>query len=190
IKHWKIHNYIRKDTYSPTKYHDEFSRLLLDENSAYKLSKTDVENSYVTEPSTTRQRSVDDPSTQDRLGKDRIGKDKKESKKEKTSSFDKIIAQYSTDEKTVELLKEWLKVRKAKRAAMTDKAIQMNVDKLDGIAKESGMDVNAYLSEVICRGWAALYPIRQYGDKQTGKTYGANGIEIDPNGARDLDEIF
>ena len=60
IKHWKIHNYIRKDTYRETKYKDEKATLSLDENNAY----------------TNRQLLVDDPSTQDRIGKDRLGKDR------------------------------------------------------------------------------------------------------------------
>ena len=63
IKHWRIHNYIRKDTYKETQYKDEKDLLELDENNAYKLSDT------------LRQLSVDEPSTQDRIGKDRIGKD-------------------------------------------------------------------------------------------------------------------
>lgn len=57
IKHWKIHNYIRKDTYNETKYKEEKALLDLDENNAY------------------RQRAVDGSWTQDRLGKDRIGQD-------------------------------------------------------------------------------------------------------------------
>ena len=35
IKHWKIHNYIQADRYHPTKYQDEMSTLMLDENKAY-----------------------------------------------------------------------------------------------------------------------------------------------------------
>lgn len=107
----------------------------------------------------------------------------------KNNSFDEIITAYSTDEKTVELLQEWLKVRKAKRAAMTDRAIQMNIGRLDNLAKQSGMTVCEYLTEVICRGWAAFYPIQQYG-KGAGKTFGANGVAIDPNAGDDLDGIL
>lgn len=59
IKHWKIHNYIRKDTYRETKYKDEKATLRLDENNAY----------------TNRLLLVDDPSSQDRIGKDRLGKE-------------------------------------------------------------------------------------------------------------------
>ena len=38
IKHWKIHNYIRKDTYTETKYKEEKATLELDENSACSFS--------------------------------------------------------------------------------------------------------------------------------------------------------
>jgi len=63
IKHWRIHNYIRKDTYNETPYIEQKSLLELDEKNAYTL-KTDV-----------RQLDVNEPSTQVRLGKDRLGKD-------------------------------------------------------------------------------------------------------------------
>lgn len=62
IKHWRIHNYIRKDTYNPTPYIDEMAMLALDENKAYTLAE-----SY-------RGRAVDEPSTQIRL--DKIREDK------------------------------------------------------------------------------------------------------------------
>ena len=61
IKHWKIHNYIRKDTYIETKYKEEKSLLELDENKAYRVKKDDA---FI---------SVDEPSTQDRIGKDSKG---------------------------------------------------------------------------------------------------------------------
>ncbi len=67
IKHWKIHNYIRKDTYTETKYKEEKELLEFDENNAYRLAET---NSLQL-----RDESVDEPSTQVRLGKVRLGKD-------------------------------------------------------------------------------------------------------------------
>lgn len=97
-------------------------------------------------------------------------------KKKESKSFDAIIDRYlypdgqsvrfEDHDKRRELLQEWLKVRKAKRAAMTDSAIQMNIDKLDKLACESRMSVVEYLSEVICRGWAAFYVINNYSRPQ------------------------
>lgn len=95
---------------------------------------------------------------------------KNKKKERKKDSFNEIILKYA---KTVDisirtdvtdLLFEWLKVRKAKRSAMTDRAIQMNIDKLNDLAEKSGMNVKDYLSEVICRGWAAFYEIKTYGN--------------------------
>ena len=66
IKHWKIHNYIRKDTYTETKYKEEKAALELDENSAYRLAESSLLQ--------LRDETVTSPSTQVRLGKDSIGK--------------------------------------------------------------------------------------------------------------------
>lgn len=60
IKHWKIHNYIRKDRIQNTVYQDEKSMLEEKENGSYKLSQSDV--------------SQLPAECQHRLGKDSIGK--------------------------------------------------------------------------------------------------------------------
>lgn len=56
IKHWRIHNYIQKDRYKESKYIDEKSALMIDQNGAYTECIQDV--------------SILD--TQVRLGKDRV----------------------------------------------------------------------------------------------------------------------
>lgn len=63
IKHWRIHNYIRKDTYNTTPYIDEMAQLEIDENKAYRFKNDN------------RQRIVDVPSTQVRLDKVSLDKD-------------------------------------------------------------------------------------------------------------------
>nr|UVM99727.1 MAG: replication initiator protein A [Bacteriophage sp.] len=83
-------------------------------------------------------------------------------KPRKAKSFDDIIDAYTSDPETKDLLGAWLQNRKAKRAAMTDGAIQGNIKKLDKCAQESRMSVNDYLNEVICRGWGSFFPINNY----------------------------
>ena len=114
----------------------------------------------------------------------------KESKKDSPASFDSLIEEYAKGNAEVaELLGEWLKVRKAKRAAMTNRAIELNLQKLDRLAQESKMSVADYLKEVICRGWQAFYPINNFASNNNGKTYGANGIAVN-NAPSDLDGLF
>lgn len=83
-------------------------------------------------------------------------------KTRKGKSFDDIIDGYTDDPQTKDLLGAWLQNRKAKRAAMTDRAIQGCIDKLDKCARQSRMTVNDYLDEVVCRGWSAFFPIENY----------------------------
>lgn len=88
---------------------------------------------------------------------------KKKESKSKANSFDSLIDKYSNGNEEVKtLLGDWLKVRKAKRAAMTDRAIELNLQKLDRLATESNLTVAEYLKEVICRGWQAFYPINNF----------------------------
>lgn len=80
----------------------------------------------------------------------------------KENPIEKILESYTQNETTLKLLGEWLKVRKAKRAAMTDYSIKLNLNKLDKLAKQSNLSVNNYLKEVIARGWQAFYPIKNF----------------------------
>ena len=80
VKHWKVNNYIRKDTYRETRYKALMRELYLDENGSYSLNPGDghiplIENRD--EPVTTPSQVRDGPetsfsipaSTQDRIGK-------------------------------------------------------------------------------------------------------------------------
>ena len=104
---------------------------------------------------------------------------KKERKKQ--GGFDQLIDEYletvspQKTEVIKGLLQDWLKVRKAKRAAMTDRAIQLNLGKLNEFAIESNMTVENYLEAVIMRGWQAFYPIKEYGKPQQA-THNGGGI--------------
>lgn len=75
---------------------------------------------------------------------------------------EEILHRYTNDAHILELLREWLKVRKAKRSPETEKALTLNLDKLARLANESNMSVAGYLEAVISRGWAAFFPIKEY----------------------------
>ena len=66
IKHWRIHNYIRKDRYNETTYSEQKELLEFDENGAYRL----IEKQRLTDGIP----MVDQRLTQVRLGKDRLDK--------------------------------------------------------------------------------------------------------------------
>jgi hypothetical protein len=127
IKHWYIHNYIRKDTYNETPYKEQKQMLELDENKSYRL----IDGNY-----TACLPTVDEPSTQDRLGKDSIGKDKKNNIKDPKhkhgeyqhvlltdKEMNKLIETYGKDiaERAVEFLDAYIEEKgyKAKSHYLT-----------------------------------------------------------------------
>ena len=67
IKHWCIHNTIQKDRYKETKYLEEKSTLMLDDNKAYTEAETDVYPECI--------QAVSNPDTQVRLGEVRLRQD-------------------------------------------------------------------------------------------------------------------
>ena len=82
IKHWKIHNYIRRDRITPTVYEDERQQLTTKDNGAYTTCDGQVADKC--------QSSGSQMSAQVRLGKDRLGKDSIESKRFTRPTLDEI----------------------------------------------------------------------------------------------------
>ena len=92
---------------------------------------------------------------------------------------DKNIPEHSR-ESVHDLLNEWVKVRKQKRAANTVRAIELNLEKLIPCASSSNMTVSKYLEEVICRGWQAFYEIpNMNGGQSNGKYARPTGGDTD-----------
>lgn len=109
-------------------------------------------------------------------------------KRRKVKSFDAIIDAYTSDPETKELLGQWLQNRKAKRAAMTDSAIQSNINVLTKLAQESRMNVNDYLTEVIRRGWGSFFAINNYRSTGTQQQKPQQQIIRTPEEQRQHDE--
>ncbi len=145
IKHWKIHNYIAKDRFTPTKYQEERSRLELDENKSYTQC---IQPVYELE-------------TQVRIGKDRIGKDSIEEdreEKENKETFVSLIDSYTTDPQLVSILKDYVEMRK-KMKGFTTRALKLNLDKLTELAKDDDTKI-AIVKESIANSWKSFYALK------------------------------
>lgn len=64
IKHWRMHNLLRKDRYNPTQYIEEMNQLALNDNGSY------TEKPTVEHLATTWQPNGNQVATQDSIGKD------------------------------------------------------------------------------------------------------------------------
>ena len=116
--------------------------------------------------------------------------------KRQQAGFDNLIISYTEREideperaEVIDLLREWIKARKAKRAAMTAKAIELNLGKLRTCVKASGLSFADYLREVIRRGWAAFYPLTYSPTVSNAAPTAGGSLDIEDAKRRAVEEI-
>lgn len=166
IKHWRIHNYIQNDRYKETVYKDEKSHLILKENKAYK---------YVDTPCI---QTVSKVETQIRLDKNREDKNRLEleessleedsiRKEKKKSEFDLLIENYTDDLDLRNTIYEFIKMRKAIKAAMTSNALKLMLSKLDKLSSGDKDKKFKILEQSIMNSWKGLFELKnENGQKQ------------------------
>ena len=101
---------------------------------------------------------------------------KKERKKGK-KTFDEIIENYTENENLRNELKEHLKVRKTKRAALTDHAIELSLKRLSQIASTDTEKIQV-VQNAIMSGWTSFYPLQN--NSKTKEASKVVKTEIDP----------
>ena len=74
IKHWRMHNTLRKDRYNPTQYQDELASLEVKDNNAYTERLVEVSTPRIEGVATTWQPPGNHLATQYSIGKDSIDK--------------------------------------------------------------------------------------------------------------------
>lgn len=128
IRHWRIHNFIRKDTYHPTIYEQEKSMLCTDKTDAYSLDQNDavtsplrIRNESVTNTLRVRDESVTNPARvvdvdknsidKDSIEKNREGKGSGE-KKSKEDLFETLLPSYQISEPLADKIREFMRYRK------------------------------------------------------------------------------
>lgn len=81
-----------------------------------------------------------------------------DSKKSKT--FNQLIEEYTTNEELRKELKEHLKVRKLKKAALTDRAVELSLSELDKIAAGDYEKIQIVRNSIM-NGWTGFFPLKK-----------------------------
>ena len=152
IKHWKIHNYIRADRYKETKYKEEKSRLMLDENKAYSVGIPS--DNQVTTNGIPSDNQMD---TQVRLGKDSIGKYSINIKESNTNvlpkkkiSYQEIIDKYNSICKS---LPKVMKLSDARRKAINARLDKFSLEEIISVFEKA--EQSNFLKGANNRNWKA-----------------------------------
>ena len=171
IRHWKIHNYIRKDMYHPTIYEKEKEMLSLDKSDAYSLEPQDeavtsplqVRNESVTRPLRIRDESVTSPLQVRNVDKNSIEKvreDKvREDKKRKEDLFETLLPSYQISEPLADKIREYLRYRKEQHR-FTFQEISLNafLKKAEKAEQQYGSTaVMSCFDKTMTNGWKGVF---------------------------------
>ena len=172
IRHWKIHNFIRKDTYQPTIYEKEKEMLSLDKSDAYSLehhqdesvtSPLQVRNESVTRPLRVRDESVTSPLQVRNVDKNSIEKvreDKvREDKKRKEDLFETLLPNYQISEPLADKIREYLRYRREQhRFTFQEVSLNAFLKKAEKAEQQYGSSaVMGCFDKTISNGWKGVF---------------------------------
>ena len=86
---------------------------------------------------------------------------KKSDKATTKKGFDSILDDYTQNRKLRETLSDFIKMRKAKKKPMTDRALTMLLKKLDELSQNDDEKIRI-LEESILHTWDTVYPLKTY----------------------------
>lgn len=85
---------------------------------------------------------------------------KKEEPKKKTTSYDDILSEIENEE-LKGLYLEYIKMRKLIKAPMTDRALQMLINKVNELEPNSADNQKELLETAIMNNWKSVYPLKK-----------------------------
>ena len=158
IKHWRMHNILRKDRYTKTTYIEERNQLYLKENGAYTLDETKGEKLSGNQMATKWQ-PVGNP-VKDSIGKDSIGKDSIE--KEKGTNVPKKKTVYFPDNEELEnAFQEFLTMRtKIKKPLATKQAVTRMLNKIEKLSSGDNDLAIKILNQSTDHCWQDVYELK------------------------------
>ena len=85
-------------------------------------------------------------------------KTEKEKPKEKAGAFS--LDSYTQNAELIEALEGFIEMRKTKKAPLTDRALRLNLSKLDKISNNDAEKIEI-VNESVMRGWLGFFPLKQ-----------------------------
>lgn len=158
IKHWKIHNYIRKDTYTETKYKEELSTLEMDENNAYRIAEPEIIgicDESVTSPSQERDESVDTGKV--RIGKDSSGKESIGKRETSHTLLKRLLPDYIIPPTLADKIAEWVTYKTERKEGYKEQGMKSLLRQIENNQLQYGEQaVCNLIDDSMANGWKGI----------------------------------
>ena len=154
IKHWRMHNLLRKDRYNPTQYQDQMAEIEMKDNGSYTEKRREPLEIVDSESmATSWQPHGNQLVPQDRIGKDRIDKNSREEvRKEDTVTCKQVVDLYHS------VCTSYPSVKTLSEARRKDIKARLNTYSLDDFRTLfEKAEASAFLKGSNDRNWTANF---------------------------------
>ena len=148
IKHWRLHNTIQSDRYTPTTYIDEKGMLKIKENKAYSLeSGRDV----------VPQEEDDIPELPDGQPEEGTGKKKNQKNESSIQIFDRLLPEYAFHDCIESKMREWLKYKMERKESYKEQGLKSLMTQVAKKTAEHGESAICNLiDECMANNWKGI----------------------------------
>ncbi len=158
IKHWLIHNQIRKDRTKDTVHIEERQMLDLKENGSYTFSKAlkmlDGADCQPNDDQASAQVSIG------KVSKEEVSivedKGKKPTQKQ---VFSNMISEYTSNDELIESIHDFIEMRKSIKSKPTERALKMILKELSKLASDDNTKI-LILNQSTMNCWKSIFPLK------------------------------
>lgn len=165
ITDWKRNNYLDKNRIRETIYLNEKKLLSFDEERIKYVFNGETSNADVPSVKQMLNESLTDVKPVENSIEENSIEESRGEKKKKKTSLDTIIENYTSNQELQRELKNHLKVRKQKKGALTDRAIELELKTLDRLADDDETKIRI-VQKSIEGGWIGFFKL-EVEEKQT-----------------------
>ena len=159
IKHWRLHNTLRKDRYTPTNFQEELNSLCIKENGVYTQIDDGCQEVAGWLPDGCQTVTADKYSIDKNSIEEKSIDNKKNKKEKKSTEIDDLINSNFTDEELKNTVYEFLKMRKAIKKPLTTRGLELMIKKLYKITTNVNEQIEI-LNNSIMNNWQGIFPLK------------------------------
>lgn len=160
IKHWRMHNTLRKDRYNPTQYQEELASLDVKDNNAYTERLPEAPVVQELPVATTWQPNGNHLATQyskEENSIEEISIDKKSVRETTHTLFERLLPDYIIPPSLADKLREWFKYKTERRESYKEVGMKSFLRQIENNQLTYGEDaVIDLIDESMANGWKGI----------------------------------
>lgn len=192
IKHWRMHNTLRKDRYNPTQYQEELALLEVKDNNAYTERLPELPYPEPETMATTWQpdgNQMEPQYSKDKISIEKNSIDKKSARETTRTLFVRLCSDYSLSDSIISKMAEWITYKTERKEPYKEQGMKSLLRQIENNCLAYGdQAVCNLIDECMANNWKGII-FDRLKQKQTVQAAKQSAYRK-PNKAEELDNFY